>query len=130
MASCSKLGAFSTLEILLIIVVLSILATLALPRISFGQQSLCLQKIKHSVQILSSNFAKTQTQDFLLHKAQNPPNMATLAHNISFRQTNCKLWYENKTLQFQAGDKKGSFAFERIAENYQLRCNGDCDGLE
>ena len=130
MASCSRLGAFSALEFLLIIVVLVILATLALPRIPFGQQSLCLQKIKHSVQILSSNFAKTQTQDFLLHKAQNPPNMAMLAQNLSFRQTGCKLWHENKTLQFQAGNKKGSFVFERIAESYQLRCNGDCDGLE
>ena len=94
MASCSRLGAFSALEILLVLVVLSILATLTLPRITFGQQALCLQKIRHSAQILGSNFAKTQTQDFLLHKAQNPPNMATLAQDISFRQTGCELWHE------------------------------------
>ncbi len=130
MASCSRLGAFSALEILLVLVVLAILATLALPRIPFGQQSLCLQKIKHSAQILSANFAKTQTQNFLLHKAQNPPNMATLAQNITFRQTGCELWHANEKLQFLAGNKKGHFAFERIAESYQLRCNGDCDGLE
>ncbi|MBD5168175.1 MAG: hypothetical protein K2M51_05945 [Helicobacter sp.] len=130
MASCSRLGAFSALEILLVLVVLSILATLALPRITFGQQALCLQKIRHSAQILGSNFAKTQTQDFLLHKAQNPPNMATLAQDITFRQTGCELWHENKKLQFLAGNKRGNFAFERIAESYQLRCNGDCDGLE
>lgn len=129
MALSSRLHAFNTFEILIVLLILAILATLAFPHLIIGRESLCVQHIKHSTQLLSSNFSKTQTKKFLLHETQSPPKLANLAKELELNQTGCKLWLEAEKLHFQAGEKRGYFTFERIAESYQLRCNGDCAKL-
>lgn len=122
-----RLPAFSYLELLCIIIIVGILASLALPRFGFGHQALCVKQIKYATQFVVSNYSKLQQQTFLLNRSSTPPDMPSLSRHEVFSKNECSLKLDGQSLRFQAGNKHGVFVFQSIAGSYQLRCYGDCD---
>lgn len=120
-------GAFSALELILVIVIIGILSIGALKVITFNTQKVCLQNLRTKLFVAQERLHTLYMRGFLdsLPPQSLAPQASMILHSLHTKNSSCNFTYTYPMLYAKVGSESIAFSIEPndLTQNPKIFCH-------
>lgn len=119
------LHAFTLIEMVVVILIVSILISLATSKVFVDSKSICQERLKHSLSLVRSKLTQIQMQQFLTKQTHKKPSLESINKALNFTLPHCHFHTKNEVIHLQINHQESHIFLDKDIENtYVLVCKG------